>query len=142
MADDIEAFLKRAAQRRAAANVETAQPPPIRPAKPEFTNSRSERLVTPLPASVLVAEPVIEAEVVYDVHPAELIVGQADERMIQHVHHALDHQVGQLNEVRDVVRTAETSSDLDSILQLLRQPNGLRSAILLKEIFDPPTHRW
>lgn len=37
---------------------------------------------------------------------------------------------------------AQISQEIQELLQMMRSPQGLRSAILMREIFDRPEHRW
>jgi tellurite resistance protein len=37
---------------------------------------------------------------------------------------------------------AQISREIQELLQMMRSPQGLRSAILMREIFDRPEHRW
>jgi hypothetical protein len=142
MADDIEAFLKRAAQRRqAAANAQPSAPPtPPRPPKPEYTNSRTERLAKPFAAQ---EEPVLEAEIVYDENPANLIVDQADERMAEHIQQSFTSDIGQFSPTDSAgAKTNVTSAGVSELAKLLQQTDGLKMAVLLREVLDRPTHRW
>lgn len=37
---------------------------------------------------------------------------------------------------------AQISQEIQELLQMMRSPKGLRSAVLMREIFDRPEHRW
>lgn len=150
MADDIEAFLRRAAERRKqqAGRKPTAAPRP----RPEYTDSRRERHVK----QVQPEDVVIQAELVddgslgglsnrhlQDTHLAET-VENADENMDAHIQQVFDHQVGRLSH-RDQQPTSDValSGDLtQAIILMLQSPQGLQQAILLSEIFERPIDRW
>ncbi len=156
MADDLEAFLRQAAQRRSQRQ-KPAQPKPS-PPTPRSSSAAPRR--TP---------PVVEAVVVPEVVPsivrprvdtsgfekrAEQLgeeVGLADEAMETHLQEKFDHQVGTLSD--DGLGSLETSEVFDplaesrppitgDIVAMLKNPTTVRQAILLSEVLSPPHHRW
>ncbi|MFP6604003.1 MAG: hypothetical protein VB862_15830 [Pirellulaceae bacterium] len=71
-------------------------------------------------------------------------VGEADERLEEHLHEAFDHKLGTLKHEDLDPSTDEKSSEssLQGLQQLLRSKSALRNAIILREIIDRPDHRW
>jgi hypothetical protein len=69
-----------------------------------------------------------------------------DSDIAGHVQQAFDHQIGSLHSAPSTAATAGASTDaLNPALQLialLSDPNGIRNAVLMREILEPPTHRW
>jgi hypothetical protein len=151
MSNEIEEFLRRAAQRRAA-----RQPPPD-----------IEILDTPVDVEIVEAEPVVAEDVATHVakhlntrefsertsHLGEH-VGMADDDMDAHLHQKFDHKLGRLggalkSQVSDSdasayeqPQAAPASSGATEIAKLLRTPQNVRNAIVLSEILTRPEHRW
>lgn len=151
MSDDIEAFLRRAAQRRKEQAGRKAAPAP-KP-RPEYTDSRSERKIRQAPPE----EVYVEAEIVDDQAGLSQLsnrhlqgdhlansVGQADDKMDAHIQKVFDHNVGHL--AHDTPPTAsETLADGDiakTLISMLQSTHGVQQAFLLREIIDRPEHRW
>lgn len=78
---------------------------------------------------------------------------QADEQMAARVHQAFDHQVGRLSSDAPPAETAAGSGPsvaagpratpaAAQIAALLRDPNQVRTAIVLETILRRPTERW
>jgi hypothetical protein len=68
-----------------------------------------------------------------------------DQDIGAHVKSAFDHQVGSLSQQgggATLDAPALGDNPATSILALLRDPQGMRNAIILQEILQPPTHRW
>lgn len=63
-----------------------------------------------------------------------------------HVQQAFDHQIGSLTSAPSTAATAGASTDASNpalqLIALLNDPNGMRNAVLMREILEPPTHRW
>ncbi|QDS89785.1 hypothetical protein EC9_39850 [Rosistilla ulvae] len=151
MADDIEAFLRRAAQRRKEQAARKAAP--AAKSRPEYTDSRAERTIR----QVRPEEVVVEAEIVDDSagisdlssrhlqadHLANT-VGQADDKMEAHIQKVFDHQVGRLaSEPSEPVIHSVVDDDIaKTLISLLQTPQGVQQAFLLREIIDRPEHRW
>ena len=71
-------------------------------------------------------------------------VGEADERLEEHLHEAFDHKLGTLKH-EDLDPSSDKKSSESSpqgLQQLLRTKSALRNAIILREIIDRPDHRW
>ena len=71
-------------------------------------------------------------------------VGEADERLEEHLHTTFDPMLGTL-EHEDLDPSSEeksSESSLQGLQQLLRSKSALRNAIILREIIDRPDHRW
>lgn len=171
MSDDIEDFLRRAAQRRQARQAGQATPPPMPRGRPEYTDARRERNVAPreddeLPGTLPedeVAEPLARriAELKRQ-QAAKQSARAADRRAtVGNKTSSKRSQSGAAESARS--EAAATKSPLaggltesvsqppaatpaeqpvPELLELLRTPHGLRNAILLREIFDRPEHRW
>lgn len=152
MSGDLEDFLRRAAQRRQAKAAEergaSARPsgagsgPRVRP---EYSNSRTERVVSAGDADeVLVAE-LVEEEV-HDSIAERMQRLEAAKRAAAEAESSL----GRLRrgEHKPQSPTPTTTGPFFSgdpardLVKLLREPGGIRQAILLREIMDRPTHRW
>ena len=153
MADDIEEFLRRAAQRRKQKANQSAEPP--RRPKPEYSNARTERQVEVIEADVVEAKVIEEPSIgslssrhLRDSHLAEK-VSLADDKMDEHIHQVFDHQVGGLASSSQSDRMPDETADdkvpenyVDALVGMLSSSTGLQQAILVREIFDRPTHRW
>ncbi|MEZ6090948.1 MAG: hypothetical protein R3C05_23595 [Pirellulaceae bacterium] len=151
MADDIEAFLRRAAQRRKE-QAGRKQPAPPRP-RPEYTDSRTERQVQrERPEDI-----VVEAELIDDTAGLSQLAGHhlknehlasqiemADEKMEAHLTKVFDHSVGKLGPGQsfDASQAMAEGDIAKTLISLLQSPQGLQQALLLREVIDRPTHRW
>ena len=141
---EIEEFLRRAAQRRV--NRPTPDIEIIEPVQP---------------VEVVDAEPVVEgvaqhvsrhmAPAGFDQRTSQFAqaVGQADEKVEQHLASVFDHEVGQLDKSDGFVGdtpiaegTAQVELDVGSVAELLSNPQSLRHAVLMAEILQRPDHRW
>ena len=160
MADDLEAFLRQAAQRRA--QRQTTAPRPAAPARPPVSaprhphrapRSRRRRLPnrsrprscprkwSRLPEASRVGTRVNTAEFEQRAEHLGEEVGLADEHMEAHIAQKFDHQVGSL-ELGDSSQAGAGSPDLTfdvaDLVALLKNPKTLRQAVLLSEILNPP----
>ncbi len=163
MADDLEAFLRQAAQRRAQRQ-KPAAPKPI-PTAPQSPPRQAPVAPTPVRRLVEVVDAVVVPAASSPLAPtrvdtsqferrAEQLgeeVGLADEAMEAHLHQRFDHQVGSFSEGGlssvDTSAPAEQlresgSSFAQEIAAMLRDPLSVRRAIVLGDILNPPTHRW
>jgi hypothetical protein len=161
MADDLEAFLRQAAQRRA--QRQTTAPRPAAPARPSASASPPPRVpLTPTPAPQASSSKVVTAQVVSTAEPSRLgtrvntaefehraehlgeDVGLADEHMEAQIAQKFDHQVGSFG-LGDASQTdvsgGEITLDVADLVAWLRNPQMLRHAVLLSEILDPPHFR-
>ena len=173
MAGDLEDFLRRAAQRRAANEAtkrqqqqeqERAEAPR---ARPEYTDRRAERNISRYEEDdddvIVVADLVEQPEPRRTDFPQESRrtdfpgdssrdayyqrpVDQADEAMQSHVHDVFDHHVGSFDDSPgftgadpEKVQTQKTAGE---IIDLIRSPQGIRQALMLREIIDRPVERW
>lgn len=60
-----------------------------------------------------------------------------------HVRGVFDHSVGSLSQQNAAAEsTVDAQSSAAQIVAMLRDPAGMRNAIILQEILSPPTHRW
>ncbi|MCE9606855.1 MAG: hypothetical protein K8U03_18365 [Planctomycetia bacterium] len=63
-----------------------------------------------------------------------------------HVHTVFDHQVGSLKEGSAAGSTTnDTPTGPNQVVQLIAMfadPMSMRNAVLIREILEPPTHRW
>lgn len=138
MSNDIEEFLRRAAERRqqAARQRSAQQQAQTKPrSAPQYTDRAAERRVS----SARDVEPEEVAVVAEIVEPSEA-----------------EYASGGLAQRRDAERAAKKLSDAQLVLAapvtpetliaaLTRQlstPEGLRQALLIREVLDRPTHRW
>ena len=72
-------------------------------------------------------------------------ISHADERLEEHIHDAFDHDVGALgHEEEDASQETVQGKKVarQSLLQMFRSKSALRNAILVREVFDRPEHRW
>ncbi|TWU67609.1 hypothetical protein [Crateriforma conspicua] len=150
MAGDLEDFLKRAAAKRQAkaAAAQNANTRPTRSA-PEYTDSRRERQIRELDDSDLVDE-VIVGEVVET--PSDQQQYQERRRRIEQAKKRAEKIAAETaKRAKKSSSVVDTSSDSigdgevldpEQLMAMLRSPQGMRQAILLREILDRPEHRW
>jgi hypothetical protein len=162
VADEIEEFMRRAAERR---KVQGTQPAPVPTPTPTPT------LAEPLRSEV-VAEPPVGGQMEEHVktyldakdftrRSQELgeEVAQVDRDIGEHLHEVFDHQVSKLEiapgeaaaaaEGAEPAELAEASSagvvappSTNSLLDLVNNPESLCQAIILNEILHRPEERW
>jgi hypothetical protein len=165
---EIEDFLRRAnTQRggRASADVEVVQPrPPYagtqRPIQPQVDMEimdadtvPDDRLESRITSSINTSDFDRRADRLGD------RVEQTDDAMEAHLHATFDHDLGKLSgkdstvttagvtpaPEEDTDRAAETraaNAAAGRLLARLRSPQGMRDAIVLREILEPPDQRW
>ncbi|MEM9827051.1 MAG: hypothetical protein AAF958_10705 [Planctomycetota bacterium] len=173
MSNDLEDFLRRAAQKRHAGEVarrEEKSRPPRRPLS-EYSDARSERVIRPSPEE---AEEVILAEVVPTTRTTvqtkprrqasnSRSQGQGARSQGQGArgHQQASPQAGSRGDavaaamasmggeptapMQDEAHAADTgqqNTTAKDLVQMLRSPQGIRQAFLLREIIDRPEHRW
>jgi len=71
-------------------------------------------------------------------------VGEADERLEEHLHEAFDHQLGALKH-EDLDASSDKKSSESSpqgLRQLFSSKSAIRNAIVFREIIDRPDHLW
>ncbi|MHB8970891.1 MAG: hypothetical protein ACYC3X_15350 [Pirellulaceae bacterium] len=167
MADDLEAFLRQAAQRRVQRNAApprpvAAPPPPPPPAPPRAPLTPPTSAAPPppkvVPSKVAPAR-VVPAKVVSAPEPTRLGtrmntagVGQhaahlgeeielADDHMEAHLTQKFDHQIGSkgMAEAGDqLASSGEPTLDLESLAAMLKNPTSIRHAVVLNEILTRP----
>ena len=157
MAGDLEEFLKRAAARRQAkTQQQEAAPPPQRAAQrptpqrsthvSEYSDRRRERLVRDPSDS----EPILVAEIVQEAPDPLAKRRQAIEEAKKEAARAEAEAAGRLAKLqeargvsgKDNVALTFTGDARADLVRLLRQPGGIKQAILLREILDRPVDRW
>lgn len=160
MADDLEAFLRQAAQRRVQRQQQAVPKPPTRPPGPA-AGSGPHRAADAAPRRPPTASPAAAADRVSSAaiqaraeHLGSGNLGQevalAGERIEARVHQEFDHKLGELagRDAAGATNSAATPnasphlSRAAELAQLLRDPRSLRQAILLTEILPRPTQRW
>lgn len=161
MADDLEAFLRQVAQRRAGTGQPAGKPGP---AAGQAANKRP-------PTSEPAAGEIVDAEAVApDPVPLSREMGHWEQtgsprkgagrsgrgrkeakwdskQMEAHVHQTFDHHVGALDDgpgmpAPGVGAEAERPAAAAEIARLLAHPQSLKNAIVLSEILSPPHIRW
>ncbi|MDE0734585.1 MAG: hypothetical protein OSB47_02105 [Pirellulaceae bacterium] len=142
MAGNIEDFLRRAISQKLGKRVEDVEivpdgqgPAPARSAMKLGNEGVAEHVSHHLDTSQ------------YDDRASRLAedINQADERLEEHIHDAFDHAVGALDhdEEGDSQETGQgKKSARQSLWQMFRSKSALRNAILIREVFDRPEHRW
>ncbi|QDV70290.1 hypothetical protein Poly24_40100 [Rosistilla carotiformis] len=151
MSDDIEAFLRRAAQRRKEQAAKKAAP--VAKPRPEYTDSRAERKIREIRPEDLVEPEIVED---YSAGISQLTnrhlqgehlanaVGQADDKMDAHIQKVFDHQVGQLpnDPAPSAAQSIAEGEIAKTLIALLQSSQGVQQAFLLHDIIERPTHRW
>jgi hypothetical protein len=143
MADDLEAFLRQAARRRAAKKrprIEILEEPVT---EAEVIESKPPLASSPSPPPPATADKPSR----FDTRAARLgkTVGLADDLLEARLHDTFDHQLGGLSTRPSVERPpaeAVADSEAAKLVRILRDPDSLRQAILLREIIDRPEYRW
>ena len=149
MSGDLEDFLRRAAQRRQAKSAQRPQGQTPR-AKPQYSNRGTERVVD----AVIVDEPLMAEVIGEDSNPlaaqqrhlqesrkaAALAQAEAAKKLskIKVRRHAKGRAAAGSG-TPSLALSGVTSEDL---IRLLSSPQGVRQAILLREVLDRPEHRW
>lgn len=165
VAQEIEEFLRRAAQQREGgrpAEVEVVRPEPAAvgrldqgpPQQKPLEPAAVDRVVEVLPSRSDIAESV-ERHLGSDTlgrHAEQLgdKIRDVDEEVEQRLSAKFDHQVGRLGSElrktptrRSAPQAAATGgSRTAELIELLRNPRGIRTAILVSEILNRPEHRW
>jgi hypothetical protein len=154
MADDLEAFLRQAAQRRVQRNAAASRlaAPPAPPTPPRGPLAAPSSSAPPPPK-------VVPAQVVPTPEPTRLgtrmstagfgqraehlgeEIGLADDHMEAHLAQKFDHQIGSkgMSEAMDqAAGSGEPALDLDSLAAMLANPTSVRHAFVLSEILARP----
>ena len=142
MAGNIEDFLRRAISQKLGKRVEDVEivPDGRGPGPPPLTMKLGDEGVAEHVAHHLDTSQ-------YDDRASRLAedISQADERLEDHIHDAFDHDVGALDHEEEGVSQGTgqgKKSARQSLLQMFRSKSALRNAILVREVFDRPEHRW
>jgi hypothetical protein len=165
MSDELEAFLRRAAQKRQKrrpAEIVLIEPgdepvvaepvpePRRRPSRPPQYRGAS----TAPPAPPAQPPPPVRAPLRYAEGPlsgpGSTALEIAESLRPENVNRLADHQLGHLQRSAESIavdhadeRPRVLASNIAAeIFELLRTPGGGRQAILLQEILTPPTQRW
>ena len=141
MPGDLEEFLKRAAARRQAKEQQQQAAAPRPTQRPQYSDRRRERVVRPPE----VVEPILVAEVVevpdsmaqrrHAIEEAKRKAKEAEAEAAKKLA-KLKKSAGK-STTSDVTLTGDARAD---ILRLLKQPGGIKQAILLREILERP--KW
>ncbi len=148
MSGDLEDFLRRAAQRRQAKAAQQRGGPGGQPAaksrtRPQYTDSRTERLVRADEADEVLMAEIVEEE--------DESIASRMRRLEQAKRAAAEAEA----ELEKKARAAKgggrararsekllTGNPADDLIRMLQQPGGIQRAILLKEILERPEDRW
>lgn len=166
VADEIDEFLRRAAQRRGASAPRPASASPSGPsptptiAAPSAKPIQAEPVVTAKPVGGQVGEHVQkyldEQEFTRRAGRLGEEVAQTDREVDQHLHQIFDHSLSQLAFVpgeaanattgSEPAETAETSPEAlvlaDNLLTIFGDPGSIRQAMVLNEVIHRPEERW
>ena len=142
MAGNIEDFLRRAISQKLGKRVEDVE---ILPEGEAPARARSGMELGDEGVAEHVASHLDTSQ--YDKRASRLTddISHADERLEEHLHDAFDHDVGALDHEEDGVAQVTgqgKKATRQSLLQMFRSKSALRNAILVKEVFDRPEHRW
>jgi hypothetical protein len=165
VAQEIEEFLKRAAQQRGG-----GKPAEIEVMRPERAAARQGRRAAEKPAwqqplgpaavdravEVLPTRDDIAKSVESHLGSDRLAerarhlgdeIREVDEEGEQRLHHKFDHQVGHLATQSREIHAAQVihaagAAATAEVIALLRDPRGIRNAIIVSEILNRPEHRW
>lgn len=163
MPNDLEKFLQQAAERLAEKVNQGQRPKRGSPASPAQRPPRNVRQAerAPLQPEILDAE-IVDADLLgpdplSDLDTRHLStpsanrpklarqIGMADERMADHVKHVTDHDLVHLRDASSALSASggETSvekrdMDVSPLIKMLRQPDSLRAAFIVGEIFKRP----
>jgi hypothetical protein len=160
MPGDLEEFLKRAAERRAAKQQEGGggaaprgggqggggQAAPRRRPRPEYTDAKRERQIRepveeePIPVAELVESLNPLAEQQRQVAEAKRRAEEARRRLEQEQEKLGVEDEGEQPSGRQTA--AMTGTPIQQLFQMLRHPEGVQQAFLLKEILERPADRW
>jgi hypothetical protein len=169
MRDEVEEFLRRAAQRRAQAEakrreqVQPQQPPQQRPAPIQRAPLRQQPVELEPVVEIIEAEEAdagsrLSSSVAQHLRGTTEIarhatnlgseVDQADDRLEARLHKTFDHQVGTLKNtseaapVRVAMQTTEALAASMNLTRLLSNAQSIRNGIILSEVLTRPEQRW
>jgi hypothetical protein len=161
MSDELEAFLRRAAQKRQkrrTAEIVLIEPDaepvahqpvperrPLTPRTPPPTSSSSPLPTTAPPQRSQADRPGTRREMPQPTSPRPSTRRHEEDAPVLAEHHLgrllQQAQPGPGEHGLGVERTASSDS-AQEILELLTSPGGARKAFILQEILAPPSHRW
>lgn len=126
MPDDLQDFLRRAAQKRAAGQKQQRprKQSPAQRRPPEYTSARTERQIR----DIVDAEEIVEAIPVAAVESAVEVVTATE----------VPPTYEEMTADRDQASTAAAQD----LRELFNSPHGIRQAFLMQELFNRPTDRW
>ena len=154
MSGDLDDFLRRAAKRRQAAagggggggqrRGTQHGSGGSRPRRPEYTDSRTERLpqagrTEEEPEELVLGEILDEHD---ELAKKQAAVRAARKHAAEAAADAKKHSEQARQADRDRPVAPLGSNPGQELMRMLKQPAGLRQAMLLKEILDRPEHRW
>jgi hypothetical protein len=154
--DEIGEFLRRAAERRGAAQGRPGPPPPPPPPQARPAQMPAARRVEePIDVEIVEVRPPLSRRPTKQVRQplgtprtaAEALghdIEQADERMAEHLHKVFDHDVGTLRHAQSSVQVHGPlpQTTAAGLAAMFSDPTRLRQAILMNEILQRPEHRW
>jgi hypothetical protein len=146
--DEIEEFLRRAAQPRQPAGGQTREKP-----RAEAAAKTAPAAEEPAQSPVTVVEHVRKHLDTSDFQRRTQQLGdevaQADDKIDARVHEVFEHQLSQFDwrtpqelAAAGAAPTPAVATSAAGLLPLLADPQSLRQAILLAEILERPEHRW
>lgn len=148
MAGDIEEFLRRAAERRQqrANQRNVQQQQAARPAAPQYTDRAAERVPRPAPVyqppvQVQQVEPLMAEVIEDDEHESMSNRRKTREAADQS---KIDTELQRHSHEGEFERSqkGQQSSAVSDLVRLLKSPNGMKQAILLREILEPRSNMW
>ena len=149
MSGDLEDFLRRAAERRKAkaeASGQQAQPQRTQQRKPQYSDSRTERMARQFDDEEIVIAEIVEdprEESSWDRRHREIEEAkQAAAQAQKEVAKQKKKLKAQPSAVKDGNVPEVTDNSADALLRLLRSSGGVRQAVIIREILDRPEHRW
>jgi len=153
---EIEQFLKRANERRAAKGRRVAKPQP-EPARPPLAESTEEspRQRTNFDSVATSVQEHLGGRT-FDAREAHMAeeISQADEAMERHLQQAFSHRLGSLEgsplvdahggvpEIKPPDSVQDRAAAAKAVAGLLVNQQSIRQAVLLKEILERPVDRW
>lgn len=156
--DEVSEFLRRAAQQRSSVG-HTRTPPASQPPKPPIVQRRSpaptqkeiaaaaeaERAAArPRTLTPTISDPLGQRALAERTVDAKEVV-QAEAAMQSHLSQVFGHKVGTLagNQVATAAPSGQTSSEpAAEVVEMLRDPQSIRDAIIVSEVLRRPTERW
>jgi hypothetical protein len=163
--DQVEEFKRRSAEQRTGQKMPLPAAPVVRPAEEPAQPRKRRRPLAERPiATASQASPSTEPRKVGQL--AEALAQRAEERAAtadarltsiergdaereRHLHQTFDHQLGRLKDAAIPDETTEANAPAPqpatpaaALAKMLRDPGGVRQAILLGEILNRPEGRW